>query len=108
MSAARIRSRFTEESTADEVLAGIDLTGKTAIVTGASSGTGIATAGSLASAGAEVTMAVRNVAAGREVAESIARDRGVPAHRASNSSTCSASVRSPPLPSAGATGRSIF
>jgi NAD(P)-dependent dehydrogenase (short-subunit alcohol dehydrogenase family) len=81
MSVARIRSRFTEESTADEVLTGIDLRGKTAIVTGASSGTGIATARSLASAGAEVTMAVRNVAAGREVAESIARDRGLPAPR---------------------------
>jgi NAD(P)-dependent dehydrogenase (short-subunit alcohol dehydrogenase family) len=78
---APITSRFTEESTADEVLAGIDLTGKTAIVTGASSGTGIATARSLASAGAEVTMAVRNVAAGEQVAEAIARDRGVPKPR---------------------------
>ena len=58
-----ITSRFTEASTADEVLEGVDLTGRTAIVTGASSGTGIATARSLASAGAEVTMAVRNVAA---------------------------------------------
>jgi len=76
-----ITSRFSEESTADEVLAGIDLTGKTAIVTGASSGTGIATARSLASAGAEVTMAVRNVAAGEQVAEEIARDRGVPKPR---------------------------
>jgi NAD(P)-dependent dehydrogenase (short-subunit alcohol dehydrogenase family) len=74
---APITSRFTEESTADEVLEGIDLTGKTAIVTGASSGTGIATARSLASAGAEVTMAVRNVAAGEQIAEEIARDRGV-------------------------------
>jgi len=76
-----ITSRFTEESTADDVLEGIDLTGKTAIVTGASSGTGIATARSLASAGAEVTMAVRNVAAGEQVAEEIARDRGVPKPR---------------------------
>src|ERR1700761_2073492 len=76
-----ITSRFTEESSADEVLAGIDLTGMTAIVTGASSGTGIATARSLASAGAEVTMAVRNVAAGEKVAEEIARDRGVPKPR---------------------------
>jgi NAD(P)-dependent dehydrogenase (short-subunit alcohol dehydrogenase family) len=76
-----ITSRFTEESTADEVLEGLDLTGKTAIVTGASSGTGIATARSLASAGAEVTMAVRNVAAGEQVAEAIARERGVPKPR---------------------------
>src|ERR1700755_61499 len=76
-----ITSRFTEESTADEVLAGIDPPGKPAIVTGASSRTGIATARSLASAGAEVTMAVRNVAAGEQVAEEIARDRGVPKPR---------------------------
>lgn len=78
---APITSRFTEASTADEVLEGIDLTGKTAIVTGASSGTGIATARSLAAAGAEVTMAVRNVAAGEQVAEEIARERGVPKPR---------------------------
>src|ERR1700748_31477 len=76
-----ITSRFTEESTSDEVLEGLDLTGKTAIVTGASSGTGIATARSLASAGAEVTMAVRNVAAREKIAEEIARARGVPKPR---------------------------
>jgi NAD(P)-dependent dehydrogenase (short-subunit alcohol dehydrogenase family) len=74
---SRIRSHFTEASTASEVLEGVDLTGKTAIVTGASSGVGIATARALAKAGASVTMAVRNVAAGEAVAAEIARDCGV-------------------------------
>jgi NAD(P)-dependent dehydrogenase (short-subunit alcohol dehydrogenase family) len=72
-----IRSRFTETATADEVLTGIDLTGKTAIVTGSSSGVGIATARALAAAGADVTMAVRNVVAGEAVAREIAEMPGV-------------------------------
>ncbi len=76
-----IRSRFTELNTASDVLAGIDLSGKTAIVTGASSGVGIATARALAAAGAEVTMAVRNVAAGEAVAREIAETMGVKAPR---------------------------
>jgi NAD(P)-dependent dehydrogenase (short-subunit alcohol dehydrogenase family) len=74
---SRIRSRFTEASTASEVLEGIDLSGKTAIVTGASSGVGVATARALAKAGAAVTMAVRDVAGGEAVAKEIARDYGV-------------------------------
>jgi NAD(P)-dependent dehydrogenase (short-subunit alcohol dehydrogenase family) len=73
-----IKSRFTEASTASEVLESVDLSGKTAIVTGASSGVGIATARALAAAGAHVTMAVRNIAAGDAVAEEIAQGAGVP------------------------------
>jgi NAD(P)-dependent dehydrogenase (short-subunit alcohol dehydrogenase family) len=73
-----IRSRFGEEATADEVLAGVDLTGKTAIVTGATSGVGLAAARALASAGAEVTLAVRDIAAGEAVARRIEEERGVP------------------------------
>jgi NAD(P)-dependent dehydrogenase (short-subunit alcohol dehydrogenase family) len=72
-----IRSRFTEDSTASEVLEGVDLTGKAAIVTGASSGVGIATARALAKAGAVVTLAVRDVRAGEAVATQIARDFAV-------------------------------
>ena len=48
-----------------------DFTGQTAIVTGASSGIGQATARALASAGARVVLAVRNTAKGRAAAAAI-------------------------------------
>jgi NAD(P)-dependent dehydrogenase (short-subunit alcohol dehydrogenase family) len=67
----RITPPFGASSTADEVIAGIDLSGKRAIVTGASSGIGIETARSLASAGAAVTLAVRSLDAGRAAAQAI-------------------------------------
>lgn len=58
-----ITTPYTAASTATEVLAGVDLSGVRAIVTGASSGLGAETARVLAAAGAEVTYAVRNPAA---------------------------------------------
>jgi len=67
---------FGARSTADEVLEGVDLTGRTAIVTGASSGIGIETARALVGAGATVTLAVRDTAAGERVAADIARTTG--------------------------------
>jgi NAD(P)-dependent dehydrogenase (short-subunit alcohol dehydrogenase family) len=67
-----IQTPFGFDSTALEVIAGIDLGGKRAIVTGGSSGIGIETARALASAGAEVTIAVRNTGAGAGVATEIA------------------------------------
>ena len=54
-----------------------DLTGRTIIVTGATSGLGKATADALAHAGAHVVLAVRNPAKGQAVAEGIARDAEV-------------------------------
>ncbi|MCC3159761.1 SDR family NAD(P)-dependent oxidoreductase [Hymenobacter sp. 15J16-1T3B] len=63
-----ITTPFGFGSTADDVVRGVDLSGQRAIVTGASSGIGIDTARALAGAGAEVTLAVRNVEAGRRVA----------------------------------------
>ena len=75
-SAPRITTPFTKDSTTVEVIAGIDLTGKRAIVTGASSGIGVETARALASAGAEVTLAVRDVEAGKRVAADITSKTG--------------------------------
>lgn len=64
-------SSFGAQSTALEVAAGIDLTGKTVIVTGGASGIGIETVRALAIAGANVTIAARNLETGREVAQQI-------------------------------------
>ncbi|QFZ18200.1 SDR family NAD(P)-dependent oxidoreductase [Saccharothrix syringae] len=70
----RITTPFGRESTAAEVVAGIDLTGRRAIVTGGASGIGVETARALAGAGAEVTLAVRDTAAGQRVADDIGGD----------------------------------
>ena len=53
---------FSQHSTTDEVIAGIDLRGKTAVVTGASAGLGIETVKTLAGAGARVVMVARDPA----------------------------------------------
>jgi NAD(P)-dependent dehydrogenase (short-subunit alcohol dehydrogenase family) len=70
---------FGFASTADEVLAGVDLSGTRAVVTGASSGVGIETARALAGAGASVVLGVRNVDAGRRTAAQISESTGNPA-----------------------------
>jgi NAD(P)-dependent dehydrogenase (short-subunit alcohol dehydrogenase family) len=72
----RITTPFTFESTAAEVAAGIDLSGKRAIVTGGASGIGIETARALAGIGAEVTLAARNAEAGAAVAADITATTG--------------------------------
>ncbi len=72
-SATRIRTPFGFESAASDVIEGIDLRQKRAIVTGGASGIGIETARALARAGAEVTLAVRDLAAGDGAAADIIR-----------------------------------
>jgi NAD(P)-dependent dehydrogenase (short-subunit alcohol dehydrogenase family) len=72
----RITTPFTAESTAAGVIAGIDLTGRRAVVTGGASGIGIETARALASAGAEVTLAVRNLEAGERTSAEIIDSTG--------------------------------
>jgi NAD(P)-dependent dehydrogenase (short-subunit alcohol dehydrogenase family) len=70
-SSTRITTPFGFESTAAEVVDGIDLNGKRTIVTGGSSGIGVETARALAGAGAEVTLAVRDTEAGERTAAEI-------------------------------------
>ncbi len=72
----RIATPFGAGSTAAEVIAGVDLTGKRIVVTGGASGIGVETARALASAGAEVTLAVRDLATGARTADAIARATG--------------------------------
>lgn len=62
------RSPFDRHSTSSEVIDGVDLSGRRAVVTGATSGIGVETARALAAAGAEVTLAVRRPDAGEQVA----------------------------------------
>ncbi|WP_299575500.1 SDR family NAD(P)-dependent oxidoreductase [uncultured Williamsia sp.] len=69
--AAAFPTRFDATTSADEVADGLDLTGRTVVVTGASSGIGVETARVLAAKGAHVVMAVRDVAAGESVADDI-------------------------------------
>ncbi|MET7752017.1 SDR family NAD(P)-dependent oxidoreductase [Micromonospora sp. NPDC005367] len=68
---SRFTTRYSAQSTAAEVIAGVDLTGKRAVVTGGSSGIGLETARALTGAGAEVTLAVRDTAAGERAAADI-------------------------------------
>ena len=59
------------ETTTDEVIDGVDLTGKLAVITGASTGIGVETARALTAAGATVVLAARNTARTDEAAASI-------------------------------------
>jgi NAD(P)-dependent dehydrogenase (short-subunit alcohol dehydrogenase family) len=63
---------FGFSSTTDDVLAGVDLTGRRILVTGASTGLGEETARALAAHGALLTLPVRDLARGERAAERIA------------------------------------
>src|SRR5262245_37141952 len=63
----RITTPFGRHSTAADVLEGVDLSGKRAIVTGGGSGIGVETVRALAGAGAEVTVGARDVEGARAV-----------------------------------------
>lgn len=64
-------SGFSATSTTDEVLAGLDLTGRRFLVTGASGGLGLETSRALASKGAIVVMAARDQAKNETAAAGI-------------------------------------
>jgi NAD(P)-dependent dehydrogenase (short-subunit alcohol dehydrogenase family) len=71
-----IANNYGDTTTALQVVEGVDLNGRRAVVTGASSGIGVETARALAHAGAQVTLAVRDIRAGERVAADIARTSG--------------------------------
>ncbi|MBM0226890.1 MULTISPECIES: SDR family NAD(P)-dependent oxidoreductase [Micromonospora] len=71
-----VTTPYSRETTAMEVVRGIDLTGRRAVVTGGASGIGVDTARALAAAGADVTLAVRNIDAGQQAATDITGTTG--------------------------------
>jgi NAD(P)-dependent dehydrogenase (short-subunit alcohol dehydrogenase family) len=77
-----ITTPFGFTSTALDVVAGLDLSGRRAVVTGAASGIGVETARALAAAGCDVLLAARDVAAGRHIATDITATTGNTAVRA--------------------------
>jgi NAD(P)-dependent dehydrogenase (short-subunit alcohol dehydrogenase family) len=68
--------KFGARSTALEVIAGHDLKGRDAIVTGGASGIGVETVRALASAGARVVIATRDRTKGESVAATLRKETG--------------------------------
>ncbi|MEO1249261.1 MAG: SDR family NAD(P)-dependent oxidoreductase [Pseudomonadota bacterium] len=70
------RNAFNKDSTTDEVLEGIDLNGKTVVITGGTSGLGAESARSMAAKGANVLITGRTLEKAQRVADGIAADTG--------------------------------
>ena len=75
---SRFTTPFGFHSTASEVIAGVNLAGKRAIITGGAAGIGIETARALSAAGAAITLAVRRPDAAESAAEELRRSTGNP------------------------------
>jgi NAD(P)-dependent dehydrogenase (short-subunit alcohol dehydrogenase family) len=73
---SRLTTPFGAHTPAADVLEGVDLSSRRAVVTGGASGIGIETARALAGAGADVTIAVRNLDAGAEAVADIRQSTG--------------------------------
>ena len=69
-------TEFNHQSTADDVLSGMDLSGKRVLVTGGASGIGAETVRAMAAKGAQVIIAARNLTAAGEVKESVVAATG--------------------------------
>jgi NAD(P)-dependent dehydrogenase (short-subunit alcohol dehydrogenase family) len=67
-----LRSGFNAKSTANEVMKGVDLTGKVAIVTGGNAGIGLETTKVLAAAGATVIVPARDINKAKQNLQGIA------------------------------------
>ena len=67
---------FGADTTTDDVLAGIDLNGKTILITGGSSGLGKESARALASHGAKVIITARNLKKAASVVDQIQQETG--------------------------------
>jgi len=72
------RTAFGAETATDDVLNGIDLSGKTVLITGGTSGLGAESARAMASKGAHVIITGRDVVKADAVALSIANETGQP------------------------------
>lgn len=72
----RLTTPFHSHATAAEVIDGVDLTGRRAVVTGGASGIGLETVRALATAGAEVTIATRNPKSAEQVVRDLATGPG--------------------------------
>ncbi len=70
------RSRFGHDTTTDEVLEGLDLSGKRALVTGGSGGLGAETARALASKGAHVIVTARDLEKAQAAVKAIRESTG--------------------------------
>ncbi len=67
-------AKLNRKSTAEEASAGVDLSGKTAIVTGANAGIGLETSRVLALRGAHVVMACRDLEKARKARKTVVRE----------------------------------
>jgi NAD(P)-dependent dehydrogenase (short-subunit alcohol dehydrogenase family) len=72
------RPIFNFHTTATQIVSGLSFTGRRMIVTGGASGIGYETARALAGIGIEITLAVRNLEAGRQAAAEISASTGNP------------------------------
>ena len=90
-----INSGFGAKSEPSEILAGIDLTGKVAVVTGGYSGIGLETTRALSSCGARVLVPARRVDVARELLRDVVDENDVIAIDLANISSvrdCVASI----------------
>lgn len=71
-----IKTPFGFHSEPADVLAGVDLSGRVAVITGGAAGIGVPTARALAQAGATVNLAVRRIDAAEQVAAQLRSETG--------------------------------